>query len=373
MPIYKQEGKKNGLQKYRVMVSFTDQFGEHRKLTGTAYGKEEAKQLELELNRKVTEAPASKLTINDLIEEYLASKKSNVRETTYFKNERNYRLYISPYLGTVKTSKITPSILQGWKNKINSTNLSTRTKNNAYHELSSLLNFAVRMNYLSQNPLPNVGPFRDVEFISTQERLRYYTPDQFIAFISAAKEAAETANDWRYYVFFCIAFYTGMRKGEINALKWSDFERNILHIRRSISQKIKGNTDTETAPKNPSSYRDIQLPMPLLEVLKEHKKRLQIFPDFSEEWRICGGTSTLRDTTLANANNKYADAAGLPHITIHEFRHSHASLLINEGISIQEIARRLGHSDVQITWKTYAHLYPREEERAIKILNSIPL
>ncbi|MBS6838036.1 MAG: tyrosine-type recombinase/integrase [Clostridiales bacterium] len=55
----------------------------------------------------------------------------------------------------------------------------------------------------------------------------------------------------------------------------------------------------------------------------------------------------------------------------HDFRHSHASLLENEGINIQEIARRLGHTDVNMTWYTYSHLYPKEEERAVDILNKI--
>lgn len=58
----------------------------------------------------------------------------------------------------------------------------------------------------------------------------------------------------------------------------------------------------------------------------------------------------------------------MKHITIHEFRHSHASVLCNAGVNIKEIARRLGHSDVETTLKTYSHLYPAEEERAVKIL-----
>ncbi|MFR5439949.1 MAG: tyrosine-type recombinase/integrase, partial [Monoglobus pectinilyticus] len=70
-------------------------------------------------------------------------------------------------------------------------------------------------------------------------------------------------------------------------------------------------------------------------------------------------------------NKKYAELAGIKKIRIHDFRHSHASLLANEGINIQEIARRLGHSKIEITWNTYSHLYPREEERAINILNKI--
>ena len=62
---------------------------------------------------------------------------------------------------------------------------------------------------------------------------------------------------------------------------------------------------------------------------------------------------------------------GLPTIRVHDFRHTHASILVNEGINIQEIARRLGHAKIEMTWNTYAHLYPREEERAVSILNKI--
>ncbi|MDR1630653.1 MAG: tyrosine-type recombinase/integrase [Oscillospiraceae bacterium] len=86
---------------------------------------------------------------------------------------------------------------------------------------------------------------------------------------------------------------------------------------------------------------------------------------------MCGGLQPVRDSTLDRWKAVYAKTAGIKNIRIHDFRHSHASLLANEGINIQEIARRLGHSKIEITWNTYAHLYPREEERAIAILNKI--
>lgn len=92
---------------------------------------------------------------------------------------------------------------------------------------------------------------------------------------------------------------------------------------------------------------------------------------FNDNLYICGGDRPIRDTSLNKINTKFADLAGVKHIRIHDFRHSHASLLANEGINIQEIARRLGHSKISITWETYSHLYPREEERAINILNKI--
>jgi integrase len=80
-------------------------------------------------------------------------------------------------------------------------------------------------------------------------------------------------------------------------------------------------------------------------------------------------TDALRDTTIEKANTRFAEAAGLKHITIHEFRHSHASILANAGINIQEVARRLGHADIKETWQTYSHLYPSEADRAIDALD----
>ena len=109
-----------------------------------------------------------------------------------------------------------------------------------------------------------------------------------------------------------------------------------------------------------------------MRILEEHKQlQREGSALFTDDFRICGGERPLRDTSIENHNTAYAAAAGLPHIRIHDFRHTHASLLVNEGINIQEIARRLGHSNVQMTWNTYSHLYPREEERAVAILDRI--
>ena len=171
-------------------------------------------------------------------------------------------------------------------------------------------------------------------------------------------------------MFFSIAFYTGLRKGEIHALKWSDINGDFLSVTRSIAQKIKGG-DRETAPKNKSSVRTLQLPAPLINILNDHKERYSAYKGFSDDFRICGGTRPLRDTSIQNALKKIAAAAGVKRIRIHSFRHSHVSLLANDGINIQEIARRLGHSNIEMTWNTYSHLYPREEERAVAVLDKI--
>ncbi len=371
MPIYKMSGSKDGRQKYRVRINYTDFTGNPKQIERVTYGAQEAKILEDQLRRELKQqAPAQRLTVQELYDEYMAVKKHEVRETSYDKTDRVLSRFILSYLGSYKIEKLNQSTLQKWKTNISDKEISIRTKQNIFAEFRTMLNYAVKMDYLPKNPLAKIGNFKEVYFETAQDKLHYYTSDQFLKYIAAARENCTTLTDWGYYVFFSIAYYTGMRKGEINALRWSDIEGDIIHVRRSIAQKLKGD-DRETPPKNKSSYRDLQMPAPLIEILKEHKGRQQAADGFSEDWRVCGGIQCLRDTSLDVKNRQFAEKAQLPHIRIHDFRHSHASLLANEGINIQEIARRLGHSKIEITWNTYSHLYPREEERAVAVLNKI--
>lgn len=172
-------------------------------------------------------------------------------------------------------------------------------------------------------------------------------------------------------MFFNIAYYTGLRKGEIHALRWSDINGEYLSVKHSITQKLKNQCDVETPPKNKSSIRTLQMPLPLIQILKEHKKRQMKLQNVTEDSRILGDGKCLRDTTIQQRNILYSKLAGVKTIRIHDFRHSHASLLANMGINIQEVARRLGHTKVEITWNTYSHLYPKEEEKAVAILNAV--
>lgn len=380
MPIYKMPGSKNGKQKYRVRINYIDNLGKNRQIDRVAYGSSEAKDLERQLEYELkTQTPTARMTLKGLYEGYIKALAPEIRETTLDKNKQTLTAHVLDKLGTTPLDKLTAPVLQDWKNQIEETvanpktgeKLKLRTKQNIFSVFRALLNWGVKMDYLHQNPLSKVGNFKSSDII--KETISYYTAEEYKKFISAAYNEAKKSNvisDWDYYVFFSIAFYTGLRKGEIHALKWTDIDGNYINITRSISQKLKGG-DRETPPKNKSSIRTLQLPKPLMDILTEHKTRYQKNKAFTKDFRICGGERPLRDTSVENANIKFAKLAGLKKIRIHDFRHSHVSLLANEGINIQEIARRLGHANIEMTWNTYSHLYPREEERAIKILNKI--
>ena len=372
MPIYK-TGKKNrdGLQQYRVVYNYTDSSGRYRQKSKLVYGMTEAKFAEAVFNTKPSPESLQGMTVSQLYDIFIETKKNEVRESTLAKTKGNIERYVLPFLAKTKLSKLTVSALQKWKNEISKMDLKITTKKNIYKEFSAMLNFAVKMEYISSNPLQKIGNFKDAyNFDKPEEKIQYYTAEEYKRFIGALE--LNTTRDWAYYTFFSIAFYTGMRKGEINALRWCDINDNILSVNRSVAQKIKGKEDIFTPPKNPSSQRKLQIPIPLAEILKKQKEvQKKELRNWNPQMLVCGAENPLRDTSISNKNIELAQKAGLRTIRIHDFRHTHATLLINEGINAQEIARRLGHADATITLKVYAHLYPREEERAIRILNEI--
>lgn len=374
MPIYKLEGSKDGKQRYRVRVNTVDADGRYKQIERITYGRAEAKDLEQKLIYEIKTAGAAhrRMTVLSLFEDYVSAKQHELRQTSLNKSVGHIKNHVLPELGGVQLAKLTRPRLQAWKNTLRAKGLSCVTCNGVYKDLNAMLNYAVKLGYMPVNNLSALGGFKEADFTPVQEKLHYYTPEEFVRYISAADALCSSYSERRYYVFFAIAYFTGMRKGEINALKWSDIEGSIIHVRRSISQKA-GGGDVETSPKNKSSYRDLAMPAPLISVLAEHKAAQQLIPQWSEDFRVCGGPRPLRDTTIANKNKQFALSAELPVLRIHDFRHSHASLLANEGINIQEIARRLGHSDVTMTWNTYSHLYPREEERAVAVLDKIKI
>ena len=128
-------------------------------------------------------------------------------------------------------------MVQNWKQEISAQGLSFTTRKNIYGEFRAMINYAVKMEYIPKNPVTIAGNFKAP--LEPEKEMLFYTPEEFKRFIAAARKCAEQAEaegsvfEWNYYVFFNIAFYMGMRKGEINALQWSDIKGDYLSEERS--------------------------------------------------------------------------------------------------------------------------------------------
>ncbi|MCM1277341.1 MAG: site-specific integrase [Lachnospiraceae bacterium] len=382
MPIYKIDGeKKNGLQKYRVRVAYQDNNGKTKQVERTCYGLSEAqlteKQLLIDYKENHTAAPV-KMTVNQLIAEYDKYHAQETKRTSHDTSMKNLRLRVAPYLGDVRLDKLTQAQMAKWKTTINEQDLSLTTKRNAYIALTGLINYALKMEYIPKNPLKPLGTFKDVNRGGSKKEMKFYTEEEFKRFIKCAENDCHTVDDWNYYVFFCVLFFMGVRKGEAYGLTWNDIEGNIMHVRRSVSQKVKDDdgSDYEDTPKTSTSERDILIPDQLVEILAAHKKRQQEAAplQFNDNYRICGkGETPIRDTSVENHNKKYAKAAGLPHIRIHDYRHSHASFLINKNVNVVVISKRLGHASITETLNTYSHMYKSSEQEALDVLNELKI
>lgn len=375
MPIYKTGKVKDGKAQYRVIVNYTDGKGVIHRPSRCVYGKREAADMEAVLKAQAKDTSSNgKMTVHQLYDKFIAAKKHDIRISSLNKSKSILENHVlNTDIANIRLDKLSADDCQEWKNALGEKALMTSTKNNAYRELNALLNYAVKMEYIPKNPLKNVGRFKDKDFTPTREKIRYYTPEEFNRYIEIARDQRRTLIDYGCYIFFNIAFYTGMRKGEIHALKWSDIEGDVIHITRSVNQKVRDGRGNylEGSVKTKSSIRDVKIPQCLIALLEEHKAVIKNTIGYSDDLRVCGGYKPISDTTLENKNKLYHTLARLPHRTIHEFRHSHASVLCNANINIMEVSRRLGHADVKETWKTYAHLYPAAEEMAVQVLDTI--
>lgn len=385
MPIYpvlndnKKQIKKNGYTKYRVVVSYTDIHGRYKKIERIVYGSDNAKTSELELIKKVNKKEIeTSISYEELKKQFLLAKKADTKPGTYRGIVAKIDNHITPFFKKYKINKINASLIQIWKHEINNKTIAIETKRNIYGTLRALLNFAVKMEYIYKNPIHAIDNFKDPNYI--KKEMDYYTAEEFKKFIAVAKKEAIKAKEqkniiqeWHYYIFFMISFFLGTRKGETYSFTWENWNDQMLKVEKSIDQKnADGSGDIIGAPKTKNSLRINKLPDVLEHALKEHYERCSKLDGFNKSWYICGGIKSIRDTTLSNRNIAYAKIAGIKKIRIHDFRHSNASLLINNGILPKEVARRLGDTENEIM-KTYSHLYPQEEEKVIDILNNIKI
>ena len=172
-----------------------------------------------------------------------------------------------------------------------------------------------------------------------------------------------------YKQFFNFMFFTGTRPGEAMALKFSDLKDDYIFITKTISEHGKREIDS---PKTNSSIRKIKID----KILKKDILSLKIYYEkvynkSNYDYFIFGGVKPLAPTTINRYKIKACKKANLRPITLHQFRHSHATLLLHNGILINEISRRLGHSNPSITLDIYTHTDLRQEKRVCETLNSL--
>lgn len=319
--------------------------------------------------------PPSDQTVDQFVADWSQDKKSVVKASTWQGYESKLVHHVLPHIGHIKIKELRAqdvqhmfaAIRQGGRFDNRDTRVSEQTILHIYRILHDVLQQAVKWGVIPNNPCLLVNKPRP-KAVDTG----IWTIDQVQKFLDYAR------TDSMYPVFF-ILFTTGMRVGEVLALRWHDvdFERRSISVRRTISYVHGGYLIQQ--PKTIRSQRTIpisnQLITVLLNVKKEQEKHKRaLTSEYHEDLDLV--CCTLKGTPHYRSNvtrkwNAIVLRSGLPRIRIHDARHTFASILIYQGIDVKALQTIMGHSEVSTTLKLYAKVIPGATHEAMDKFSEI--
>jgi len=352
-------------RKWIFQTRYTDLSGNVKKYKSKKYHtKKEAQEAErvffLELDKY---RPDNDMTFRELYLAFYEYQKDKVKETTI----HTYldRMRYMQYLDNIKVKDFNLQHYEMWRKKILECKLSTRTRNYIYKFLKTIMNFGTKWYGLNFNNIyPKMTNFTDPN--ERKKEMEFWTYEEFNKFISVE-------DNFMYKTFFKVLYFCGLRKGEARALDWKDidFINNTLTIRKGLSDNVNGKRYIISSPKTLNSNRTLPLPKDLISDLKTLKQSAMKYKNFKEEWFIFGNELPLGDDAIRRRKNNNCKLAGVKQIRLHDFRHSCASLLINNGADITLVAKYLGHTKIDETLNTYSHMFSNKLNNIIGLIDNL--
>lgn len=296
------------------------------------------------------------MTFQNLYEIYMEDMAARLKQSTLLTKKTVLQTHILPFFGNKPINEIKASDVRRWQAKLMSSpnNYSQTYLKKINTELNSIINYAKRFYDLNTNPCGKAGTIGKAK----AEEMDYWTYDEYIAFREGVKDKSLS------YICFEVLYWTGMREGELLALSPADIDldNKTISINRTY-QRIEGK-DVFTSPKTRKSKRKIPIPDFLCQELSDYIQSRYMLD--ADERLFPVTKSYLSHEMIRGCKN-----TGVKKIRIHDIRHSHASLLINQGCDALMLADRLGHEKVSTTLNTYSHLFPHKQQELVHSLESL--
>jgi integrase len=289
--------------------------------------------------------------------------------TTSARSAQRYRQLtenqIAPHLGSRVLQKLTVLDLESWHAALRNSGAAPRSIGHAHRVLGKALADAERADLVSRN------------VCKLQKAPR--VPETQMAIVRDVPGFLAKLHDERLRTLTIVALFTGMRLGEILALRdvHVRLDSGVIEVREALEETGAHGVRFKGA-KSRAGRRTITLPTIALEALREHRRELLetrmklglgrlrpedlLFPNLEGR--------PLRPNTVSSDWDELAARIGMPEITFHSLRHSHASMLISEGVDIVTISKRLGHAKPDITLRVYAHMFTSDDSKAAMAVNT---
>lgn len=308
-----------------------------------------------------------KYTFEEIYWNWLEEYQTTVKPSSLLKTERLFHNHLIPAFGDKYIDEITPMMAQEQMNEWHKEFVRARMMMNY---VGSIFDYAMRLQIVSMNPTKLIRKPVVIQEVKEDEDLNFYDKEELKEFLAMA----EKLPNKRAYTYFRLLAFTGMRNGEALALKWSDVDtvNKTLNINKGVSRKATG-LYVHT-PKTPSSIRRISLDDKTIEILNDFMKQTNSGKDDlifrNENNKLLTQSKSRKWLILTQDKIDENRKENMKRITIHGFRHTHASLLFEAGASIKDVQVRLGHSDIQTTMDVYTHVSKAAKEQLAEKFNS---
>jgi integrase len=326
------------------------------------------------------------ITLNHYFETFQSSrlKTKAVKESTLKSEKTMFKTHIGPALGRKKMGKISVGDVRKFQSDLldkktkKGDPLAISTINKIMYCLEKIMNAAVRDEVIMRNPVCKVPKLKD-----TREKRSRDTNHRALNTKERSLFKQYAQKSW-YGNALIFMLYTGLRQGEVRALRWKDIDTDVIHIRSTMSYDLK-NQPVITTPKTRTSYRDIPMNDNIMRVLQQQKEQDAVL---NREYKQ---RSSADDFVFRTPNNLpirdvrrlneaihaiecwiEADGIEFPHISSHALRATFASMAIDAGMSPETLKEILGHSSYQMTMDLYYHNSDRKRHDEMQRLNESP-
>ena len=383
MPVFYEKGKKyncrvKGIPYFRTSVTIN---GKSRQVYGD--GEKDAKRRVQEIKDAVSQGfdPDRRNDVmRDVFDHWLYDIKrvnKNVKASSFEKYEGIYRNHIRPYdIVLKKLASLSSADMQAYVTWLyEEGKASGPTIKDVVKLFKMFLSWAIDEGYLVKNPCRNLS--LPGEYKKTKDKIEVFSPEERAKILNYISE-----NKYQYATLIRLAFATGMRQGELLALKWSDIENGVIHVQRSTSSvtHINGNkerirTREVWEPKTANAVRDIPLLPQTADMLRLYqaaqKTYFRVNHLGSPTFVFTTSTGQIIDAnSLIKSYKGLLQRAGVPYRKFHAIRHTFATEAIRHGVDVKDLQMLMGHSDLETTY-IYVQSDRDSKRRAIEMMGSM--
>jgi integrase len=320
----------------------------------------------------------SRITLADYVRSRLSQwrKSGEISATTYERYWQIIENQVVPFIGAKLVQKLTPLDIEQWHSALRAKGrkdgaggISARTVISAHRVLGKALNDAMRFDLVTRNV---TGPTGQSAPRVAWDEVEIVPGDKIGDMLTKLKDHA-------IYHRVVVALFTGLRRSELLALRWVnvDLDRKVIAVRESLLETSEGITIKDTT-KTKAGRRDVTMPGVVVSTLRDVRRRqleerlalgLGKLPDDALVFPGRDGNPS-RPTNLSSGWATVARAIGLPGVTWHALRHTHASMLIDAGIDVVRVSKRLGHADPSVTLRIYSHLFAKRDDKSADAIDA---